>query len=170
MTTGSVLEILLRRDAFHQRAVHVDAELVPTPADLDDRARHLRAPAKDDRLQSSRAIRRRAVVLEIRAPGLAKLLLGDPLLEHAVEPLAHAQQLVLETALGRAPRARVLVRDLQPLVVARERLELFAKRQRLQLHGPESTGEAGEPEVIWAARPRMRSKRGTTSRMLACAQ
>jgi hypothetical protein len=80
------------------------------------------------------------VVLEEGAPRLAQLLLGNPLGEHALEPLAHAQQLVLEMAPDRASGARVLVLDLQVLVVARECLELFAQRQRLELHGPESTG------------------------------
>lgn len=79
------------------------------------------------------------MVLEKGAPRLAQLLLGHPFREHALEPLAHAQQLVLETAPGRAPGGRVLVLDLEVLVVARECLELFAERQRLELHGPEST-------------------------------
>jgi hypothetical protein len=62
------------------------------------------------------------------APLRPELLVGHPLLEHTVEPLAYVQQPVLEPASDARLGPGALVLVLEVVVVPDERLQLLAER------------------------------------------
>ena len=128
-------QILSRRDAFLQRAVDPDLVLVGLAADLHDRA-CVRDALERERLDARRLFRLRAAVVDVLAPLLAKLLVGNPLFEHAVEAFACLQQLLLELASRRALGLLMLELVVQVLVVMDERVQLLVERKRCRLRGP----------------------------------
>ena len=96
-------EILPRRDPFLQRAVNPDLVLVRLPANLQNRAR-VRDPLKDKRLDPGRPVRLGPAFVDVFPPLLSQVLVGNPLLEDSVEPLANFEQLVLKLAARRSLR------------------------------------------------------------------
>src|SRR6266566_4654819 len=128
-------QILLRRDAFLQRSVDPDLVLVGLSAKLHDRARVVDALERQG-LDAGGLVRLRTAAVHVLPPLFAQLIVGNPLVEQAVESLADVAQLILELAPRRALGLLVLELVVQMLVVVDERTQLLPKRKRCRLRRP----------------------------------
>jgi hypothetical protein len=124
-------EILFAGHTLDERAVNSDLELLTgTTPDLDHGTGRVRAAREDERQDRFGAVRLRPAVVQMLTPRAAKVCLGDPLVEDAVEPPADVEQLVLDTPPRCGVDRSAVVLVVQVAVVANERLELFSRWKR----------------------------------------